>query len=192
MPGPGRRLGTPDTRGAILAAARAAFAERGFDRTTNRAIAAAAGVTPGLVHHFFGSKEDLFLAALDLPFDPRTVLGPAVPGPLGQLGTRVARAAVGVWEDETHREPMLAYLRTAMTNREVAAAMRHGLPQVALTALRPVVNGPDAVLRVELAMTQIAGMAVLRYAIGIEPLASLPFDEVVDRVAPAIQHHLLG
>ena len=98
--GPGRRPGSPDTRGAILAAARSAFAARGFDGTSTRAVAAAAGVAPGLVHHFFGSKDDLFVAALNLPFDPRKVLGAALPGPPEGLGRRVATTVVGLWEDE--------------------------------------------------------------------------------------------
>ncbi|MBA2740221.1 MAG: TetR/AcrR family transcriptional regulator [Nocardioidaceae bacterium] len=192
MAGPGRRPGAPDTRGAILAAARAAFAERGFDRTTSRAIAAAAGVTPGLVHHYFGSKADLLVAALELPFDPRDVLGPALPGPPELLGRRIATAAVGLWEDTAHRDQLLAYLRTAMTNPEAARTLRLGIPAVAVPLLSQVVPGPDVEVRVNLAMTQILGMAVLRYAIGLEPLASVPAEELIDRLAPVLQQHLLG
>ncbi|CAN5901735.1 TetR family transcriptional regulator [soil metagenome] len=190
--GPGRRPGAPDTRGAILAAARTSFAERGFDGTSTRAIAAAAGVTPGLVHHFFGSKDKLFVAALELPFDPRKVLGAAIPGPPEGLGRRVATAAVGLWEDEAHREQLLGYLRTALTNPEAAARVRLGIPVVGVPLLRSVVPLPDAEVRVDLAMSQILGMAVARYVIGLEPLASLPADQLVDRLAPVLQQHLLG
>ena len=74
-PSRGRRPGAPDTRAAVLAAARAAFAAKGFGGTTIRAVAADAGVDPALVHHYFGTKDDLFLAAMELPVDPREVIG---------------------------------------------------------------------------------------------------------------------
>jgi len=190
--GPGRRPGSPDTRGAILAAARSAFAARGFDGTSTRAVAAAAGVAPGLVHHFFGSKDDLFVAALNLPFDPRKVLGAALPGPPEGLGRRVATTVVGLWEDEARREQLLAFLRTVMTNPEAAGIVRMGIPSVGVPLLRSVVPLADAEVRVNMAMSQILGMAVTRYVIGLEPLASLPPEQLVDRLAPVLQLHLLG
>ncbi len=190
--GPGRRRGSPDTRGAVLAAARAAFADRGFDATSTRAVAAAAGVTPGLVHHYFGSKDELFVAALELPFDPRKVLGAAAPGPPEELGRRIATVAVGLWEDPARREQLMAYLRTAMSNAEVAGLVRLGIPAVALPLLRAQIPFPDAEVRVNLAMTQILGMAMLRYVIRLEPLASMSPVALVDRLAPVLQQHLLG
>ncbi len=190
--GPGRRPGTPDTRGAILAAARRAVAEKGFERTTMRAIAAAAGVTPGLVHHFFGAKDDLFLEALAVPFDPRRMLAGAVEGPRSDLGERIAGAVLHTWEDEVQRETLLAFIRGAMTNPEVAALLRTGMPAIALGALGDVVNGPDAAVRVELVFSQMLGVAIARYVVEVEPLASLPVDELVARLGPVVQHHLLG
>jgi len=190
--GPGRRPGTPDTRGAILAAARRSFAEKGFERTTMRAIAAAAGVTPGLVHHFFGAKDDLFLEALAVPFDPRRMLAGAVEGPRSDLGERIAGAVLHTWEVEVQRETLLAFIRGAMTSPEVAALLRTGMPVIALGALGDVVNGPDAAVRVELVFSQMLGVAIARYVVEVEPLASLPVDELVARLGPVVQHHLLG
>lgn len=192
MPGPGRRPGTPDTRGAILAAARTSFAQKGFQATTMRAVASAAGVAPGLLHHFFGSKDDLFLAALAVPFDPRAMLAPVPVGPRSEVGLRLATAALAVWEDEKHREPMLAFLRAAMQSPELAAAVRAGIPAIALGVLGDVVTGPDAALRIELAVSQMLGVAIVRYVIAMEPLASLPADELVGRLAPVLQQHLIG
>ena len=190
--GPGRRPGTPDTRGAILAAARTSFAEKGFERTTMRGIAAAAGVTPGLVHHFFGAKDDLFLEALAVPFDPRRMLAGAVEGPRSGLGDRIASAVLHTWEDEVQRETLLAFMRAAMTNPEVAALLRTGMPAIALGALGDVVNGPDAAVRVELVFSQMLGVAIARYVVEVEPLASLPVDELARRLGQVLQHHLLG
>jgi AcrR family transcriptional regulator len=157
-----------------------------------RAVASAAGVAPGLLHHFFGSKDDLFLAALAVPFDPRAMLAPVPVGPRSEVGLRLATAALAVWEDEKHREPMLAFLRAAMQSPELAAAVRAGIPAIALGVLGDVVTGPDAALRIELAVSQMLGVAIVRYVIAMEPLASLPADELVGRLAPVLQQHLIG
>lgn len=145
-----------------------------------------------MVHHFFGSKEDLFLAALQVPVDPRVVLREAVQGPPEEVGSRVARAIVDVWEDETRREPLLALLRAAMTSDTVAAMLRDGFIRIATSALAPAVSGPDAALRIELAISQLIGMEMFRHAVRVEPLASTPPDELVARLGPVLQHHLRG
>ncbi|MBA2638626.1 MAG: TetR/AcrR family transcriptional regulator [Nocardioidaceae bacterium] len=190
--GPGRRPGAPDTRGQILSAARTAFADKGFERTTVRGVAAAAGVAPGLVHHFFGAKEDLFLAALAVPFDPRVVLAPVADGPPDDLGRGLARTFVDIWEDERRRESLLALLRGAMTSPPVATMLREGFMPMAVGALGRAVAAPDPAARIQLALAQLLGMATLRYAVRVEPLASMPPDEVVNRLAPALQLHLRG
>src|SRR5918912_3213202 len=95
----GRRPGAPDTRATILDAARALFAERGFAGTTIRGVASAAGVDAALVHHYFGTKDDLFLAAMELPVDPRRVLAPALTGDVGAAGERLLRAFLSMWDD---------------------------------------------------------------------------------------------
>ncbi len=188
----GRRPGAPDTRGAILAAARASFAERGFERTTMRGVASAAGVAPGLVHHFFGAKDDLFLEALAVPFDPRQMLAPVPDGPRAEVGLRLARAVLTTWEEPDRREALVAFLRAAMTTPQLASVLRTGMPVIALSVLGRVVTGDDAAVRVELAFAQMLGVAVLRYVVGVEPLATLPVEELAARLAPALQHHLLG
>lgn len=190
--GPGRRPGAPDTRGTVLSAARTSFADRGFERTTIRGVAADAGVAPGMVHHFFGSKEELFLAALEVPFDPRVVLRPVAEGPPEEVGRRLAGVMVTIWEDEARREPLLALLRSAMTSKAVAAMLRDGLLRIAAAALGPAVAGPDSGLRMQLAVSQVVGMELFRYVVEVEPLASTPADELVDRLAPVLQQHLRG
>src|SRR3982751_1808342 len=85
----GRRPGNQDTREAILASARQAFAERGFDGASIRHIATGAGVDPALVHHYFGAKDQLFLAALQVPVDPGTLLPQALAGDPDTVGERL-------------------------------------------------------------------------------------------------------
>jgi len=73
---PGRPPGPSDTRDRILASARELFARNGIDKTSIRAIASAAGVDAALVHHYFGTKQQLFVAAVRIPIDPMLVIGP--------------------------------------------------------------------------------------------------------------------
>ena len=106
--GRGRRPGGPDTRGQILASARKSFADKGFAGTTIRAVAAEAGVDPALVHHYFGSKDDLFLAALEIRVDPREVV-PRVFGPgLDGAAERLLRVFLAVWDDPQTGLPLVA------------------------------------------------------------------------------------
>jgi len=190
--GPGRRPGTPDTRGEVLTAARTSFADKGFERTTIRSVAASAGVAPAMVHHFFGSKEDLFLEALAAPFDPRVVLRPVVEGPPEELGLRLARTFVTIWEDESRREPLVALVRGAMTSEPVAAMLRDGFLRIIASVLGPAVAGPDPLLRLQFAISQALGMELFRYVVKVEPLASTPAEELIQRLAPVLQHHLRG
>jgi AcrR family transcriptional regulator len=188
--GPGRRPGGPDTRGEILAAARAEFSAKGFDRTTMRAVAAAAGVDPALVHHYFGAKEDLFLAALEFPFDPRVVI-PAIigDGPEG-LGERIATTFLTIWDDPDKQLPLLALLRSAVSTESGADLMRTGIAGMILDPIVEALELPDGVERAQLVVSQLLGLAVVRYALAFEPLASMPAPDVVRLVAPNLQRYL--
>lgn len=188
--GPGRRPGGPDTRGEILAAARAEFSAKGFDRTTMRAVAAAAGVDPALVHHYFGAKEDLFLAALEFPFDPRVVI-PAIigDGPEG-LGERIATTFLTIWDDPDKQLPLLALLRSAVSTESGADLMRTGIAGMILGPIVEALELPDGVERAQLVVSQLLGLAVVRYALAFEPLASMPAPDVVRLVAPNLQRYL--
>jgi AcrR family transcriptional regulator len=188
--GPGRRPGGPDTRGEILSAAREEFSAKGFDRTTMRGIAAAAGVDAALVHHYFGAKEDLFLAALEFPFDPRVVI-PAVigDGPEG-VGERIAGTFLAIWDDPDKRLPLLALLRSAISTEAGADMMRTGIAGMVLNPIVEALDVPDGVERAQLVASQLLGLAVVRYALAFEPLASMPAPDVVRLVAPNLEHYL--
>jgi AcrR family transcriptional regulator len=188
--GPGRRPGGPDTRGEILAAARAEFSAKGFDRTTVRGVAASAGVDAALVHHYFGAKEDLFLAALEFPFDPRVVI-PAVigDGPEG-VGERIASTFLAMWDDPDKRLPLLALLRSAISTESGADMMRSGVGGMILGPIVEALGLPDGAERAQLVASQLLGLAVVRYALAFEPLASMPAPDVVRLVAPNLQRYL--
>jgi AcrR family transcriptional regulator len=188
--GPGRRPGSPDTRGEIVEAARRAFAEHGYDRTSMRAVARAAGVDPALVHHYFEGKEDLLLAALEVPFDPRTLIGPVVEGPPEQTGERIVRAVLGLWEDRELRARLVTVVRTGIASEASSHLLRDGFLRLILDQIAAVPGIDDPRRRGNLVASQIMGLIMTRYVVGIEPLASMPVDDVVERIGPTLQRYL--
>ncbi|SDZ08672.1 transcriptional regulator, TetR family [Micromonospora pattaloongensis] len=187
----GRRPGNPDTREAILAAAREAFAERGFDQASIRAIAAAAGVDPALVHHYFGTKDQLFLAAMNSPIDPGELIPRVWNGDPDAVGERLVGAFLGIW-DSPAGTAAVALLRSAVSNDWTARLLREFmLTQV----MRPMVKAAEldpaeAALRVPLVASQLVGLAMVRYIIKVEPFASAPTGALVAAVGPTIQRYL--
>ncbi|NEB00764.1 TetR family transcriptional regulator [Streptomyces sp. SID13726] len=182
---------TTGTRDAILAAARAEFSERGYDKTSVRGIAKAAGVDPALVHHYFGTKEQVFGAAVEVAFAPALNAPEALAdGPLDGVGERLTRFIFGVWENPTTRAPLLAIVRSAVNNEAAAAVFRRLVASQLLRRVAAQVDLPDAELRAELAAAQLVGTAMLRYVIKVEPLASADPEQIIARVAPVVQGHL--
>jgi AcrR family transcriptional regulator len=186
----GRRPGSTSTRTAILDVARRRFADAGYDATSLRAIAAEVGVDPAVVVHFFGSKDGLFRAAVGWPFDPAQLaseIGAPAPTPLGE---RMARTFLGFWDDPATRSSLLALLRSAMTREESAAILREFAVRQLFSQVTRLVDGQQAELRVNLAAAQLIGVAVLRHALRVEPIASADQDELVAWLAPALEHFL--
>lgn len=189
--GRGRRRGSPDTRAAILAAARARFASSGFGGTTIRAVAGDAGVDPALVHHYFGSKDDLFVAALSLPVDPRAVMAAQVVGPLEGAGERLLRALLGVWDDPDSRPALLALVRRLMEPGG-EAMFREGFLPVVLLPLGQALGVEDAERRMPLVASQVIGILLLRYVVKAEPLVSMDVEEIVAVYAPVLDGFFAG
>lgn len=187
----GRRPGAPDTRAVILAAARERFAATGYAGTTIRAVAAGAGVDAALVHHYFGSKEDLFLAALELRVDPRQAMLPVLDGGVDGAGERLMRTFVQVWDDESIRLPLMALFRGVVdpTGQQLLSDGLFGL------VLGPMSQGlglDEPARRMSLVASQLMGVVLIRYLMPVEPLASMPADELVATYAPTLQRYLSG
>ncbi|MBD9702917.1 MULTISPECIES: TetR/AcrR family transcriptional regulator [Streptomyces] len=184
---------TPAARDRILAAAREEFSERGYDKASVRGIAKAAGVDSALVHHYFGTKEQVFEAAITLSFGPAMQAPQAVEeGPLDGVGERLTRFIFGVWENPATRAPLLAIVRSAVNNDAAAAVFRRIIATQVLRRIAGRLEVPDAELRAELAAAQLVGIAMLRYVIKVEPLASADPEQIITRVAPVVQAHLTG
>jgi AcrR family transcriptional regulator len=186
--GPGRRPGPTTTRDAILSAARDLFAEKGYDGASLRAIARAAGVDPALVHHFYGNKESVFVAAMRFPLDPSELVPKILSAPRDRLGEAMVRTFMEVWDAEERRAPLLAMLRSAMTNEQIAALMREFVTSALFARAGEIHQIP--MLRINAAVGQMLGVALLRYVLKVEPIASATEDELVEQLAPAIQFHL--
>ncbi|MEU9891348.1 TetR family transcriptional regulator [Sphaerisporangium sp. NPDC051011] len=185
---PGRRPGSADTRGEIVVAARKIFAEKGFDKTTIRGIAREAGVDPALVHHYFDTKEGIFVAALHLPVDPSKVIPLILEGPREQVGERVTRFILTLTADPTAREPIIALMRSAMTNERVVAMIREFMTRAILERVAAGLDIPP--IRMEAAFAQMFGVVLLRYVLQVEPVASVDIEELVGLLAPTVQRYL--
>jgi AcrR family transcriptional regulator len=187
---PGRRPGGPDTRGEILRAARESFAGKGFTGTSMRAVAREAGVDAALVHHYFDSKDELFIESMALPIDPRQVAATILAGPRDELGYRIVSTFLGVWESAEGQTRMKAIVRSVVTSEDVARQMREGITQMIIAPVAEALDVPDARLRVSLVATQLVGLALTRYLVELEPVASAPVADLVTRLAPVVQHLL--
>jgi AcrR family transcriptional regulator len=181
----GRRPGQNQTRDEILVAARNQFAARGYGGATIRGIAAEAGVNPALVHHFFGSKDQVFVAALNLPFNPAMLVNTLLDGPRSAIGERVVRMFLGLWSDPETQLPFFALVRSVTASAEVADQLRQFLETAVLARVAAALGLPP--LRLTAAASQMIGLAMVRYVIKAEPMASASEDEVVELVAPVIQ-----
>jgi AcrR family transcriptional regulator len=187
----GRRPGNQDTRQSILDGARAVFAERGFDKASIRAIAGAAEVDPALVHHYFGTKEKLFLASMNSPIDPAELIPRALEGPREQAGERLVRLVLSVW-DSPAGAAALAMFRSALSNEWTARLLREFvITQILRRAVAELALDPaEAPMRAALMATQIAGLLTARYVLKIEPLSTTPAETLVAALGPNVQRFL--
>lgn len=189
----GRRPGNQDTREAILTAAREAFAERGFDGASIRTIAAAASVDPALVHHYFGSKDQLFLAAIEAPINPAALLERVAAGDRADVGDRLVRTLLSVW-DSPAGAAAIALIRSAVANDAMAKLVRQFIVDrlVRHALVRMGVDKAEAPLRATLVASQMAGLVMVRYVLKAEPLASASPDAIVTMIAPTVQRYITG
>jgi AcrR family transcriptional regulator len=191
MPRSGRRPGSGGTRERIASAATEAFAAAGFDGATIRGIARQAGVDPALVHHYYGSKERLFVATMQLPFDPAQLAQTLVSGGVDGIGERIMRFAVGVWEQPGLRPVVQGIARSAASDPQAAAILRGLLEATLLPAIRSLgVDQPE--LRASLLWSQVIGVVFGRFVVQVSPLAEADPEDLVAIVAPALQATISG
>lgn len=188
----GRRPGVSGTREAILDAARRAFAEHGYQHATIRMVADLAGVDPALVHHYFRFKQDLFIAAVQLPVNPVEQLTAVLAQDPDLAGERMVEVFLSIWDHAADRSPLLALVRSAVGDERAAAMLREFITEEVLGQIAHRLGGPDARLRATLIGSQIIGLAMARYIVRVEPLASVPPAQLVAAIGPTLQRYLTG
>ena len=188
----GPRTGGEDTRAAILEAARAEFAAKGYDGATLRGIARTAGVDPRLVHHYFDGKQSVFQEVLQLPVKLPEVIDSVFSGSPEDLGERVLRTFFSVWDTPAANERLVAFVAASTSNTDAARSMRQFLSGEVLSRISRFAVGDDPQLRASLVASQLLGIAVARYVLKIEPFASADPDDLIPFLAPTIQRYLHG
>jgi AcrR family transcriptional regulator len=189
---PGRPSGSSDTRERILTSALELFARNGIDRTSIRAVAAGAGVDAALVHHYFGTKQQLFAAAIDIPIDPMTVLVPMREIPVSELGFTLPSVLLPLWDSELGAG-LIARLRSLIAGADVSLA-RSFLEEVITAEVASRVDNPPGtgMIRAQFFATQLMGVVMARYIVKVEPFASLPAEQIVQTIGPNLQRYLTG
>jgi AcrR family transcriptional regulator len=186
---PGRRPGDPEvTKQAILDASRDVFGELGFDRATIREIAGRAGVDPALIHHHFGSKQELFGAAHEFSFNPVQLIRQIADLPEDDRAEAIARLYLSVLG--APGSPALSLIRTAATNEQAAAILREFLTSVLLDNASRLIAFPDARLRVAMIGSHMIGLVIARSILELPELAEIDVEELVPRVVPLINRYL--
>ncbi len=189
---PGRPPGTSDTRERILTNARDLFARNGIDKTSIRAVAASAGVDPALVHHYFGTKQKLFAAAISAPIDPMEVLRPLRDIPVEQLGTVLPSILLPLWDSELGKG-FIATIRSLLAGSEVSL-IRTFLQEVIAAEVGTRVDNPPGSgrIRVQFVASQLVGVVMARYILELDPFKTLPVEQIAQTIGPNLQRYLTG
>ncbi|MEV5833107.1 TetR family transcriptional regulator [Nocardia sp. NPDC052112] len=174
------------TRAAILAAARARFAAEGFRKATIRAIAADAAIDPSMVMRYFGSKDGLFAAAVDVRLDLPD-LAAADPDAIGEL---LVRRFLAVWEDQPDNKVLVILLRSSITDEAVSMRFRQIFAEQVLPAVLRFGDPADAQRRGGLIVTQLLGLALCRYVLDLPPVVALTRAQIIADIAPTLQRYL--
>jgi AcrR family transcriptional regulator len=188
----GRPAGSSDTRERILTNARVLFARNGIANTSIRAVAAAAEVDSALVHHYFGTKEQLFAAAVRIPIDPMDVIGPLRETPVEELGHKIPSMLLPLWDSEMGAG-FIATLRSILAGSEVNL-FRSFIQDVIAAEVGSRVDNPpgSGIIRIQFVASQLVGVVMARYILDLEPFSSLPPEQIADTIAPNLQRYLTG
>ncbi|SJN10125.1 Transcriptional regulator, TetR family [Leucobacter sp. 7(1)] len=180
-------------RTQILRAAMTHFAESGYQASTMRGIAAAAGVDAKLVHYYFGSKEALFTAVISEGFRSR-----GLPDLLVDIhhdsgasrGVGYLRAVLGALEDPEVGPAFLGLVRNLGTHEPSRRIFLSFVTRDVLGVVSPRLPGESPDLRLSLAGSQILGLVVARYVLQVPAIAALSRDELAELVGPTLDSYL--
>jgi len=165
------------TEARILDAASQIFLTAGYERTTIRAVASAAGVDAGLVMHYFGSKQELFRRVID------AAPVPEVSGAPGQAAEQI----LATLAERLASEPVasLALLRSMLTSPEAASAASTAMARYQ-AQIAQAIPADDASLRAAIISAIILGIMVSRHLIKPDKLAAADPAEVIRLLRPCM------
>lgn len=186
----GRPRGETDTRERIISAAVDAFGEHGYDGATIRAIATRAGVDSALVHHYFGTKADLFAAAMDVPMRPDIAVPEILAGPRDEVGERIVGYVLEAFEQPEVRRRGVGLLRAAVGSKLTTPVLAGFLSRELLGRIARGIDADDAPLRATLVASQIAGLLMTRYVMKLAPIADAGVEDLIARIGPTVQRYL--
>lgn len=144
-----------------------------------------------MVNHWFGGKEGLFVAALDLPVNPEVVLSRVLDGDPERTGERIVRTFVSVW-DATGGGPFVALLRSVASHETAARMMREFVLEVMFRRLVDTLGPDQRALRAALCASQVVGLGMARYVVKLDPMASADADTLAAAIGPNLQRYLTG
>jgi AcrR family transcriptional regulator len=189
----GRRPGNQDTRGTILSAARTAFAAKGFSGASIRGIAADAGVDAALVHHYFGTKQELFLATVELPVPIPEIFASLLEYGLDGFGLRLLETTLGIWESDA-QPALVAGLRSIIADPAMTRSMREFATAELIGRVIDAYDLPraEAERRAGLVAAQLLGLFTARYLLELPAAVAPSRAELVAAVGPTLQRYLDG
>jgi AcrR family transcriptional regulator len=179
-----------ESRAAILAAARESFGNLGYQKTTIRLVARAAGVDPALVIQYFGTKDDLLAESLEMPVDLPAVLAGVEDAP--DIGTEILRRALAAWDTPLVRDAVRGLLRTGLSHERAVPALRGLVTRAVLPLVQRLATDDRAELRAALVGTTIGGLAMGRLLLEVPALTQTSADELARAVGPTITRYLVG
>ncbi|MFH0245597.1 TetR/AcrR family transcriptional regulator [Streptomyces sp. HK10] len=180
---PSRKERRRDTESVILTAARELFARQGFQSTTIRAVARAAGVDPSLVMQYFGNKEGLFAAAARSTVDNDALLRAT----RAQLPRRALEHLFADFEDPDRRESAAALLRSCLTHPGAQEVVRDLVMGESQTIVASAIGGDDAQLRAGVLNACTLGLTIARYLLRMPAVAQADREELERIMLPALR-----
>ena len=181
-----------DTRAVILAAAATVFSREGYERGSVRAVAREAGVDPALIRHYFESKTDLFVESLRPAIDLEQQAAFLASGDPDRVGERLLKFMLSIWEDPARGPRLLQILHAALVHEDVAVFVRGLIVEGVIARVARAVGAPDPLTAASMTMSQMMGLAMMRYAARIEPLSSMSGEQLVALYAPTVTGLLRG
>jgi AcrR family transcriptional regulator len=176
-----------DTGERLISVAREILAKRGYMGLTMKTAAAAAGVTPDVARRYYRNRDALVAAALRLPSDPLSAIPTLVAPGVEGMGERLVRYMLDILRDPQTREELVSLARTGVNAGHAMAGLQDFLERAIVDRMTTMIGVPDARMRSALITSYLLGVAMTRYGVRLEPLASASEEEVVRMVGPVIQ-----